>query len=196
METVTESITQRMHADQKYIISLRKNDSQGIREIYKAYAHKVQYMIVSNSGTAADAADIFQESLIEIYKMASENSFVLTCPFEAFLVMVCKRKWLNVLKKKGRHPVTNYGDDIAVLKAHEQEAGQYAEMAERESVIMELLEQLGDRCKEVIKACLSGKHQEQVAESLGMTYAYLRKKKSECMSQLGGLAKHHPLFNS
>ncbi len=196
MEAVIGDLTEKKHPDQKYIISLQKNDSFGIREIYRLYAHKVQRMIVANSGTAADAADIFQESLLEIYKMAVDGKFTLTCPFEPFLILVCKRKWLNALKKKGRSPVTNYTDDLSAYKETEQQdAGLYATLVERESLIMELLDQLGDRCREVIKACMSNEHQEQVAASLGLTYAYLRKKKSECMSQLGKMAKLHPSFN-
>jgi RNA polymerase sigma factor (sigma-70 family) len=184
-----------LHQDQRYITFLQQNDARGIGEIYRLYADKIKRLIVTNSGSEEDAADIFQESLVDIYRMSTESDFVLTCPFEAFLVLVCKRKWLNVLKKNGRSPVTKSFDDVSSFKQEEWDsAGEYARREERETTIMELLEQLGDKCREIIKACMSGDHQEKVAESLGLTYAYLRKKKSECMAGLAALARQHPLF--
>ncbi len=184
-----------MHADQQYIDYLRQHDAAGIGEIYRLYADKIKRLIVTNNGTEEDAADILQESLVDIYKMSADGSFVLTCPFEAFLVLVCKRKWLNALKKKGRQPVTKPVDEVSSFKQNEwQQAEQQAMKLEREKVIMELLGQLGEKCRKIIMACLEGRHQEKVAESLGLTYAYLRKKKSECMAGLGELARVHPLF--
>jgi len=184
-----------LHADQQYIRFLQQNDTRGINEIYRLYADKIKRLIVTHNGSEDDAADIFQESLVDIYKMSADGSFVLTCPFEAFLVMVCKRKWLNALKKKGRSPVTKLTDDVSAFKeADLQQAEQQAVQVEQEQTIMQLLEQLGDKCREIIKACMTSRHQEKVAESLGLTYAYLRKKKSECMAGLGKLAKEHPLF--
>ena len=73
-----------------------------MRQIYTKYAAKVKHYIMANSGDADDAADIFQEALIDIYNQAKNKQLELTCPFEPFLLLICKRKWLNILKKRGR----------------------------------------------------------------------------------------------
>lgn len=186
-----------MHADHRFIIYLKENNSKGIDEIYKSYADNVKRYILKNSGDEDDAADIFQEALVDIYKLAYNPSFVLTCPFEAFLITVCKRKWLNVLKKRKQSPVTNSLDDLYTLKESDVSISEsYSELIEEENTVMQVLEAMGERCKEIIKACMVGTHQEKVAESLGLTYAYLRKKKSECMSVLSTLVKEHPLFEN
>ncbi len=185
-----------MHADQRFIHYLQHNDRQGIGEIYRRYADKIARMIRHNQGDEADAADIFQEALIDIYRLSADGKFVLTCPFEAFLVTVCKRKWLNALKKRSGSPVTNSLDDgFTVERNAEAEANDHADQLERENAVMGVLETMGEKCREIIKACMGKEHQEKVAERLGLTYAYLRKKKSECMAQLGKLVKAHPLFN-
>lgn len=49
-----------------------------VREIYDKYAGKVRHYIVANSGSEADAADIFQESLIAIYHQARDKGLQLT----------------------------------------------------------------------------------------------------------------------
>lgn len=185
-----------MHSDQQFITYLQQNDSRGIAEIYRLYADKIARMISHNNGNEADAADILQEALIDIYRMSADGKFVLTCPFEALLVTICKRKWLNVLKKRTITPVTKSLDDgFTIERSDEVEVNAHADQLERENVVMQVLDTMGIKCREIIKACMGKVHQEQVAEQLGLTYAYLRKKKSECMAQLGKLVKAHPLFN-
>jgi len=185
-----------MHPDQRFIDYLQRNDRKGIAEIYRLYADKIVRMIRHNNGDEADAADMLQEALIDIYRLSADGRFVLTCPFEAFLVTVCKRKWLNVLKKRSVSPVTKSLDDGFTLeRGDEAEANGHADQLEREHAVMEVLETMGGKCRDIIKACMGKDHQEKVAEQLGLTYAYLRKKKSECMARLGKLVKAHPLFN-
>ncbi len=185
-----------MHPDQRFISYLQQNDNRGIAEIYRLYANKIVRMINHNNGSEADARDVLQEALIDIYRMSADGKFMLTCPFEAFLVTICKRKWLNVLKKRTITPVTKSLDDgFTIERSDEVEVNTHADQLERENVVMEVLETMGMKCRDIIKACMGKVHQEQVADQLGLTYAYLRKKKSECMAQLGKLVKAHPLFN-
>ncbi len=186
-----------MHPDQRFIVYLKENNPEGIIEIYQLYSDNVKRFIIKNNGDEDDAADIFQEAIIDIYNLAHKPAFVLTCPFEAFLITVCKRKWLNALKKRKQSPVTNSLDDVYTIKQDNYPIVEsYIEQIEQEDTIMQVLETMGDRCKTIIKACMSDEHQEKVAERLGLTYAYLRKKKSECMNILGKLVKEHPLFKS
>ena len=56
---------------------------------------------------------------------------------------------------------------------------------ERENMVMGLFKTLGDRCREIIQLTQKKEFsQEEIATKLGLTYAYLRKKKSECMASL------------
>ena len=179
-----------IHTDQRYLTGLLQNDTALVREIYDRFSGKIKAHIIQNSGSEDDAADIFQESLIDIYQQALHKGLQLTCPFEPFLLLVCKRKWLNELKKRGRQGVTkspddvyNLGEDVFALAEQLQAADDKA------SLFMAMFKQLGDRCREIISKCLGDKPQDEVAEELGVSYAYLRKKKSECMADLVKLIK-------
>src|SRR5947209_1395404 len=94
------------HPDQKYIAALVQNDTALLEELYRKYNGKIKAMVLQNNGTEADAADIFQEALLTIYNRAVSTGFELTCPFEAFLYLVCKRMWLHELSKRTSHRVT------------------------------------------------------------------------------------------
>ena len=179
-----------IHTDQRYITGLLQNDTALVREIYDRFAGKVKGYILQNSGSEDDAADIFQESLIDIYQQAQHKDLKLTCPFEPFLLMVCKRKWLNELKKRGRQGVTKDPDDVFDLGEDVFAlAEQMQVQEEKASLFMNMFQKLGERCREIINKCLGNKPQDEVAEELGVSYAYLRKKKSECMAELIKLIK-------
>ncbi len=179
-----------IHTDQRYLTGLLQNDTTLVREIYSRFAGKVKAYIIQNNGSQDDAADIFQESLIDIYQQAQHKGLQLTCPFEPFFLLVCKRKWLNELKKRGRQGVTKDPDDVYNLGEDVFALAEQLQLQEdKASLFMAMFQQLGERCREIINKCLGYKPQDEVAEELGVSYAYLRKKKSECTTELIKLIK-------
>jgi RNA polymerase sigma factor (sigma-70 family) len=186
-----------MHIDQIYIQYLQENDRKGIQRIYSKYAKQIVILIKQNNGSEDDGYDILQESLMDIYHMAHQRDFVLTTSFASFLSLVCKRKWLNVLKKKQREQVTNGEDQL--LYVEDKSYDEWEQMllqVDRENHVMEMLGKMGKSCQDIIRRCLVEKKQERIAESLGISYAYLRKKKSECMSTLIKKVKESNIFKS
>jgi RNA polymerase sigma factor (sigma-70 family) len=174
-----------IHPDQRYLVGLLHNDNQVVDEIYRRFAPSIKNHILHNQGSEEDAADIFQESLIDIYNQVKYKGLELTCPFEPFLLLICKRKWLNELKKRGRSPVTKLKDDLSdwgedVFAAAEQAVRE----EDKARIFLQQFQRLGEKCRELLRLSLTGDRQEKIAEMLGVTYGYLRKKKSECMATL------------
>lgn len=174
-----------VHADQRFIVGLVNNDTAIINEIYQRSAAKVKSWITYNNGTVDDAADVFQEALVDIYKQAKYKSLELTCPFEPYILLICKRKWLNEIKKRSIIPVTNREEDLLHIADDTFANADDLEKQQKQSAAFnEAFNKLGTRCQEVISWSMKGEAQEKVAEALGVTYGYLRKKKSECMASL------------
>lgn len=185
------------HSDQQYIDALLNNDAHLLNELYVKYSGKIKSMIMKNNGTEDDAADIFQESLIDIYNKAKNNSFILTCPLDAFIYMVCKNKWLNELRKRKNSRVTftdteqyNISDDSF------KEASLLFNQTERGNLLLSKLSEMGDACKKLLELSWSGKPMEEVAALLNNSYGYVRKKKSECMAKLISMVKQSPQFSA
>ena len=179
-----------IHTDQRFITGLLQNDTAVVKEIYDRFAGKIKSHIIQNSGSEDDAADIFQESLIDIYQQAQYKGLQLTCPFEPFLLLVCKRKWLNELKKRGRQGVTKGTQDLSEIGEDVFAIAEQMQLQDdKAKLFMQVFEKLGERCREIISKCLGNKPQEEVAEELGVSYAYLRKKKSECTAELVKMIK-------
>lgn len=181
------------HTDQRYINGLLTNDPKLVEEIYSRYAGKVKGMILSNNGNEDDAADIFQEALIDIYRKAAKGDFVLTCPFEALLVVICRNKWINQLQKKQRSGVT-FNDTLGYTEGTDglREAEVVQRQNERRSLLEKKFAELAEGCRELLKLSWSGKSMEEVAAALQVSYAYARKRKSECMGKLTDMVTASP----
>ena len=184
-----------VHGDQKYIEGLLVNNSFIIQNIYNKFAPKVIHYIKKYSGDEDHAKDIIQDVLITIYNQAKEKNLQLTCPFDAYFFLLCKRKWLNELKKTSNKEVTIneevlYKDDNALELADET-----ALYEDKQSLFDQMFQQLGTACKDLLKATFKIKSMEEVAKSLGVTYAYARKKKSLCIGKLTKLVKESPKYN-
>ena len=174
------------HPEHRYIEALLQNDAMLVREIYARYSAETSRWIGRNRGNADDARDIFQEALLAITLRASKPDFALTCTFGAYLFLVVRGKWFNELKKRSQQPVTN--EPVDGLKDEGEDAAKLAEETllehQRELLFREKFLQLPERCRELLQLSWKGTRMNEVAALMGVTYAYARKKKSECIAAL------------
>jgi RNA polymerase sigma factor (sigma-70 family) len=184
------------HADQFYIEGIKLNDSKIIREIYDRFSEKVIHFICKNSGNESQAADIIQEVLITIFKQAKNNDLTLSCPFDAYFFLLCKRKWLNELKKKSRTQVTSGSEHLSIVDNASEAAEETILLSEKEGLFNEMFQKLSDACKDLLKTSFTINNMEEVAKKLDISYAYARKKKSLCVGKLTELVRSSPKYNS
>lgn len=185
----------KIHEDQKYIEGLLKNNSFIIQAIYDTFVPKVVNYIKQNSGDADQAQDVIQETLITIYNQASQKKLQLTCPFDAYFFLLCKRKWLNELKKKTNKEVTINEEVLSKDDDSQELAFETSLFGEKQELFNTMFQKLGNACKDLLKATFKIKSMEEVAKSLGVTYAYARKKKSLCIGKLTKMVQESPQFN-
>jgi len=185
----------KLHEDQKYIDGLLKNNSFIIQAIYDKFVPKVINYIKQNSGDADKAQDVVQDTLITIYNQASQKKLQITCPFDAYFFLLCKRKWLNELKKYSNKEVTINEEVLSKDDDAQELAFETSVFGEKQDLFTEMFQKLGNACKNLLKATFKIKSMEEVAASLGVTYAYARKKKSLCIGRLTKLVKESPKFN-
>ncbi|MBC7640939.1 MAG: sigma-70 family RNA polymerase sigma factor [Flavobacterium sp.] len=178
-----------IHPDQMYIDGLANNNSAVINSIYKKFVPKVIYYIKTNSGNEEKAQDVVQEIMILLFNQAKANKLYLTCPFDAYFFLLCKRKWLNELKKLSNKTVT-ISDDYTSIDESEQQMVEQTEVFEKkQSLFDSMFSKLGDKCQELLRLSFTTKSMEEVAEKLNVTYGYVRKKKSLCVGQLTALVQ-------
>lgn len=185
-----------IHEDQAYIDGLAQNNSTIIQSIYKKFVPKVVYYIKTNSGDYDKAQDVVQDVLMIIYDQAKTKGLQLSCPFDAYFFLLCKRRWLNELKKSLNKEVTINNENVYKDESTEQMVNE-TETFEVKNQLFELMfAKLGEKCQEILKASFTIKTMEEVAEKLNITYAYARKKKSLCTGELTQLIQESKQYKS
>jgi len=185
----------KIHDDQKYVDGLVANNSFIIQAIYDKFAPKVVNYIKQNNGDEHSAQDIIQETIITIYNQGSQKKLQLTCPFDAYFFLLCKRKWLNHLKKNNKNQVTINEEVLSKNDDAQELSFETSDFENKQALFNQMFQKLGTACKELLKATFKTKSMEEVAKSLDISYAYARKKKSLCIGQLTKLVQESSTFN-
>jgi len=184
------------HEDQLYIDGLVHNNSAIIQSIYKKFVPKAVYFIKTNSGDEDQAQDVVQEVLITIYNQAKTKGLQLTCPFDAYFFLLCKRRWLNEIKKATNKEVTIADDNVYKDESTVEMANQTEIFEGKQSLFDEMFQKLGEKCQELLKLSFVTKTMEEVAQKLNVTYGYVRKKKSLCTGQLTEMIQQSSKYKS
>lgn len=85
-------------SDNSLLNMLKKGDNAAFALLYDHCFSSIRTHVVNNSGTAEDAEDIFQESILVLYRKIQSDSFVLSSPIAAYLFSVARNIWLNRLR--------------------------------------------------------------------------------------------------
>lgn len=185
----------KVHEDQKYIDGLVNNNSFIIQTIYDKFVPKVINYVKQNSGDEEYAQDVVQDTIITIYNQATQKNLQLTCPFDAYFFLLCKRKWLNTLKKINNKEVTINEEVLSKDDDAAQFVFETSIFENKQNLFNQMFDQLGKACKDLLNATFKIKSMEEVAASLNVSYAYARKKKSLCIGKLTKMVQESPTFN-
>lgn len=185
------------HPDHKYIIALLENDEVVIEAIYGQFAGLVTSFVQRNSGTAADAKDIFQEALVDLFRMA-ERGFILNRPFKSYFLAMCRYKWLDKLKMNATKTkqegvamsFTNLKGE-RLSEADRETVGRWHKKEQRYQLFVEKFKSLSPHCQELIGLTWLKNEQtnkyntlKEVAKLLDRNYSYIRREKGTCVKKL------------
>jgi len=152
----------------------------------------ISKLILNNRGSEEDAQDIFQDALCMMYEKSQQEQLQFNCAFKTYLYAVCRNMWLMVLRKKRTDGVmvkdTEIGDDLS------ESLIQDMTHARRVQVFKAHLENLGESCQQVLKFFFNGKSLRQIAEQMGFTEAYAKKRKFVCQQKLIASIEQDILF--
>ena len=170
--------------EKELLKGLAKNDKRAAETIYKDNYNMVQSLIISNNGSADDARDIFQETMIVLYEKARSGQFELNCQLKTYLYSVSRRLWLKRLQQMQRYHgrVERMAETVPVeeeIETHEQRNMQFRAMEDS-------LMSLGEPCKSLLEAYyLQKRSMTEIAASFGYTNAdNAKNQKYKCLNRL------------
>jgi RNA polymerase sigma factor (sigma-70 family) len=157
-----------MKNDQEIVQLLRKgNHKLAFERIYK-YFPSIKKLIITHGGTAEEAKDIFQESVIVFYEKANKPDFMLSSSIPTFLYAISNRLWLKKLRDiKAKETNTDFSfDENTAFDLPTPEDFQI-DSEQNIKIIDHILENLGNPCKTLLTNYYYLKmSMKQIAESL------------------------------
>lgn len=176
----------------KYLKGIVENDYAVLEEIYQKSLPEIIKYVKRNSGTEEDAKDVFQEGILAIFNKAKTGDLQLTTTFHAFLFMVSKRIWLKKLRKKGNKEVTF--EESAVFSFEEDYDEQFIK-TKKWRLFNEKFQQLAEECRKVLQLSFNGRSGKDIAEVMGYTVEYVKRKKYKCKNNLANLIKKDRIYS-
>jgi RNA polymerase sigma factor (sigma-70 family) len=163
---------------------LARSDRKAIEIIYRENYNMVQSLIINNSGSADDAKDIFQETMIVLYEKVRSGTFELNCLIKTYVYSVSRRLWLKRLQQMNRYvpAIENIQDTVPVEEDVEENERINSEFQAMEKAISSL----GEPCKSLLEAYyLEKKNMQEIALFFGYTNAENAKnQKYKCLVRL------------
>ena len=160
-----------------------------LRFLYDEYYGLLEHYIINNKGGKDDAADIIQETMVAFVEAIEENKFRGDASIKSFLYAIMRNLWLAELRK-----LSSSGNRNRIFEASkdttDQATVQHLVQREHYSFIQQLLDKLGDKCKQLL--LLVYYENLSMSDILQHMPDYdneqvLRNKKYKCMKQLEGM---------
>jgi RNA polymerase sigma factor (sigma-70 family) len=167
---------------------------QAIRQLYQQHAEITRSFIMGKGGTAQDADDIFQETVIAFIDTVQKGKFRQESGIRTFLISISKHLWYNEIRKRQRAENREklYESDREI---EEEGIGRIIQDRELKQQLNQMLQDLGDTCRKILELFyyenLSMK--EIVSHMHYENEQVVRNKKYKCLQLLTDKMKQNPL---
>jgi len=174
---------------------IRDRNNDILTFVYKEYYPVIKKYILNNSGNKQDAEDIFQETIVMIYRKVEEGQLSLDCSFKTYLYSVCRILWLKELKT--RKLIRNNNLKLKNIVDPEVKYLLEDDDLEKKKLIQEHLMHLKENCRQILTLFYAGVPIDEITEILGMSStANTRQRKNRCKEKLIESLKKDPRFRN
>ncbi len=141
------------YTEKELVRGIIKENNDVILYIYKNSFRTVRHLITRNSGSEEDARDIFQDSLIILYKKLKAESLKLNCSVNTFIYSIARLLWLKELKTRGKEGKSI--DDYDNCVDEENNIIRMYEQNERLIFYRRIFDQLSEDCRRILKMVMN-----------------------------------------
>lgn len=160
-----DSINKLNYSEKELIRGIIKESNDVLLYIYRKSYRPVRHLVIINSGSEEDAEDIFQESLIILYKKLKYNNLKLNCSINTFIYSIARLLWLKELKLRGGR--FEKDEDCDSFEDEGKDIIKIYEYNERLCFYRKIFEQLSDDCKKVLMMFLNSYSVAEITKVMG-----------------------------
>lgn len=184
---------------QDFLEAYRNNDRQLRKYLHVMETEWKPYIaqsIKTSGGTEADVEDVFYESIYELVANLGSGSFRGESLLKTYFTQICKFKWMGrVRKDKRREEIREevFGKPEEAIHPSDNLIS-YQEIT---GMIGNLLDDLGDLCKEILTLWSLGHSYDEILTMTDIkSTGTARKRKFDCVEKLQKLISARPALRS
>ncbi len=171
------------------IKAIKANDSKALKSLYTSNYHKVENMVLKNSGSKEHAKDIYQEAFITVWKNIKNDSFVPQngTAIQGYLYQIAKNKWIDMVNSSRFKKTIVIENEYTFhdKSNHEKEAEEQEFFSQKLEKTMTIFKAMGQPCKGLLTAFYFDKKSlRDIANELQIEEATARNNKYRCMEKL------------
>jgi len=175
-------------SDITIVEGVRNQDDKILNWLYENYLSQVKNFVLKNSGTQEDVSDVFQDSIIVLYRQITEDNLNLTSDLKGYFFGIARNVWNAQLRKKQK--TTGLEFDIA-----EEEDLEIINDPTLERVVSRAFERLKPDQQMVLSLYSDGNSFEEIALKMNLkNETYARRKKYLCKEALLELVREDPEY--
>lgn len=161
---------------------LLSGDKRVIQNIYDTTFLSIKKYILKNSGQLEDAEDVFQESLVVLFRKANQGKIELTCSLSTYIYSISRYIWLDRLRR--RRKILNVAiDEDQVVDSFD--LIEEIHINERRYLFQKHFSALHVECQKLLTFFFESKSMNEIAIAMGYKDdVYARKRKFRCKDHL------------
>lgn len=168
-----------------FIQQLKQGKTAAIEALYRAAYPSCAAMILAKQGNQEDAQDIFQESLLVLFKKLQQPDFELHISPEAYIYGICRNLWLKTLQKNKRNKAMQATVKADVDFLNKEEVNPLGNVFQKQVLVAELLKEMGVACRSLLMGFyFQQRSLKELANQLNYSSKFIKIKKKRCLDHL------------
>lgn len=173
------------YSDEAILEGLRLRSDYIIKYIYQELFPMILFLVTKNNGSEEDAEDIFQDSLLIVFKKIKANELELSCSFRTYIYSVSRNLWLQKLSKRKQY-TSEFSDIESYITMPEYALSEKnQEELEKFRLYQQHFLSLSNDCQKVLMLFMKKIPLREIAVEMGYkTEKYAKTRKYLCKEEL------------
>lgn len=182
--------------EQQLIDGLKNRDNKVLRYLYESYYPLVRSFVCQHGGDVDESKDVFQESLVAIFRRLQQGELEITQSVKAYILATARNIWYKKAEYSGR--MAEHHQEYHRLDQDDEPEGLFPSTDEdRYNLFQKHFIKLAQDCREILRLFYEKIGLDEIASRLGYKSGnYVKKRKFFCKEALVKSIKDDPAYES